>query len=135
MTTDYPSGLTALLDAQAQVARMDTVLQFMTRDAARWQVLSGRWQQPCHGVIVAQSGPPGLRVIVHYSSALGHSDVHPVRQPPRTRIARSLVDAAAWMATDRGAQTDRQSCRTDSAGRRRYLDAVWDEAGAGGVGA
>jgi very-short-patch-repair endonuclease len=41
---------------------------------------------------------------VHYSRLLGEDDVHPLRQPPRTRIARSLVDAAAWMATDRGAQ-------------------------------
>jgi hypothetical protein len=29
--------------------------------------------------------------------------VHPTRQPRRTRIARSLVDAAAWMPADRGA--------------------------------
>jgi hypothetical protein len=28
--------------------------------------------------------------------------VHPLRQPRRTRIARSLIDAAAWMPTDRG---------------------------------
>jgi hypothetical protein len=41
--------------------------------------------------------------VVHYSTALGPEDVHPLKQPPRTRIARSLVDAAAWMATDRGA--------------------------------
>src|SRR6185503_2101218 len=70
------------------------------------------------------------------------------------RMARSLVDAAAWMATGRGAQAvlaagvqqrlarledlsaivarnqrlprpDRQASRTDSAGRRRWLDAVW----------
>jgi hypothetical protein len=128
---------------------------------------------------------------VHYSTALGPDDVHPLRQPPRTRIARSLVDAAAWMATDRGAQAvlaagvqqqlvrvgqltrvveanrrlhrrklitdtlcdiaggaqalseldftrlvvrayklpepDRQRCREDSRGRRRYLDAVWEK--------
>jgi hypothetical protein len=133
-----------------------------------------------------------MRVIVHYSTALGADDVHPARRPPRTRIARSLVDAAAWMATDRGAQAvlaagvqqrlvrvgdlsrivfanqrlhrrrlitqtlgdiaggaqalseldftrlvvrgyglpepDRQRCRTDSAGRRRYLDAIWHAA-------
>jgi very-short-patch-repair endonuclease len=41
-------------------------------------------------------------VIVHYSQALTSADVHPTRQPRRTRIARSLVDAAAWMPADRG---------------------------------
>jgi very-short-patch-repair endonuclease len=130
-------------------------------------------------------------MVVHYSTALGPDDVHPLRQPPRTRIARSLVDAAAWMATDRGAlavlaagvqqqlvrvedllgvvaanqrmyrrrliaqtlgdieggaqalseldfirlvvrpyrltEPDRQRCRKDSRGRRRYLDAVWEK--------
>ena len=47
--------------------------------------------------------PLRLRVIVHYSRELTNADVHPTRQPRRTRIARSLVDAAAWMPTDRGA--------------------------------
>jgi Protein of unknown function (DUF559) len=47
---------------------------------------------------------PPLRVTVHYSRHLTPADIHPVRQPPQTRIARSLVDAAAWMGTDRGAQ-------------------------------
>jgi uncharacterized protein DUF559 len=47
--------------------------------------------------------PPGLRVIVHRSRMLTEDDVHPLRQPRRTRIARSLVDAADWRSTDRGA--------------------------------
>jgi very-short-patch-repair endonuclease len=47
--------------------------------------------------------PVRLRVITHYSRELTDADVHPTRQPRRTRIARSLVDAAAWMPTDRGA--------------------------------
>jgi hypothetical protein len=37
------------------------------------------------------------------SRGLGPDDIHPVKPPPRTRTARSLVDAASWMATDRGA--------------------------------
>jgi hypothetical protein len=45
-----------------------------------------------------------MRLIVHYSRNLTPTDIHPVKQPPQTRIARSLADAAAWMATDRGAQ-------------------------------
>jgi len=44
-----------------------------------------------------------MNVITHYSRTLSARDVHPTRQPHRTRIARSLVDAAVWMPTDRGA--------------------------------
>ena len=40
-------------------------------------------------------------VAVHRSGQLGCADVHPLRRPPRTRLARSLVDAVAWAATDR----------------------------------
>jgi hypothetical protein len=51
-----------------------------------------------------QRNPPlGLNVVTHYSQMLADKDVHPTRQPRRTRIARSLIDAAAWMPTDRGA--------------------------------
>jgi hypothetical protein len=49
------------------------------------------------------SPPPGLLVVTHYSRALTDDDVHPDRHPRRTRIARSLIDAAVWMPTDRGA--------------------------------
>jgi len=50
-----------------------------------------------------RTAPLRLNVISHYTRELTDEDVHPTRQPRRTRIARSLVDAAAWMATDRGA--------------------------------
>ena len=43
-------------------------------------------------------------VVVHRSVLLGPEDVHPARQPPRTRLGRSLVDAAAWAANDRRAR-------------------------------
>ncbi len=160
---DIPPALSDLLKSQDGVARVGEVMQYLTRDAMRWRIRSGRWRQPCRGVIAAQSGPlteiqalwiavlwagagaalagltaasldglrgftdhgqlvqrpvhvllpatgftrkerPGLPIAVHYSRLLGEDDVHPVRRPPRTRVARSLVDAAAWMATDRGAQ-------------------------------
>jgi hypothetical protein len=52
----------------------------------------------------ARDTRPPFPVIVHYSRNLTRRDIHPARQPPQTRIARSLVDAAAWMVTDRGAQ-------------------------------
>jgi very-short-patch-repair endonuclease len=50
-----------------------------------------------------RSAPLQLNVVTHYSQTLTTVDVRPTRQPRRTRIARSLVDAAAWMTTDRGA--------------------------------
>lgn len=43
-------------------------------------------------------------VTVHRSSKLGPADRHPARRPPRTRLPRSLLDAAAWMNTDTGAR-------------------------------
>jgi very-short-patch-repair endonuclease len=247
MTQAEDHALAELLSEQDGVLRVDGAMQYMTRDALRWRVSSGRWQQPCRGVVVAQSGPltevqalrvavlwagpgaalggltaarldglsgfedrerrpvhllvpasssvrrvrPGLPLVVHYSRLFGADDVHPLREPRRTRVARSLVDAAAWMSNDRGTQAvlaagvqqrlarpgdllavvaanqrlprramikatlddiaggaqalseldltrlvrryrlpepDRQAPRRDSAGRRRWLDAVWEAA-------
>ena len=135
---------------------------------------------------------PPFPVVVHYSRKLGPGDIHPAKRPPQTRLARSLVDAASWMGTDRGAQAvlaagvqqqlvratdlaaevarnerryrhrmmtttvadigggshalseldftrlvirqfglpepERQVPRLDGNGRRRWLDAVWEEA-------
>jgi Protein of unknown function (DUF559) len=249
-TEEFPAELAEVFRRQDQVADVATVLRYLTPGELRWRVSSGRWQQPCRGIIVAHSGPlaqvqrlwtavlcaggtaviagltaakldgfrwyadnraaespvhllqpvgrplrrkpPGIPVVVHYSTALGPADVHPLREPPRTRIARSIIDAASWMATDRGAQAvlaagvqqrlvrvqdllpvvganqrlhrrrlisetlgdisggaqalseldftrlvvrgyglpepDRQACRSDSQGRRRYLDVLWEEA-------
>lgn len=39
-------------------------------------------------------------VVLHRSRSFTPSDVHPVRQPPRTRMARSVIDAASWMRTE-----------------------------------
>jgi hypothetical protein len=148
-----------LLAWQDGVLETRSALTYLSPGALRWRLESGRWQQPCRGVVVAHSGPltdaqilrvaivwagrgaalagltaarlqgfrgfeekaspvhlllpaartardtpPPFPVVVHYSRNLTVADIHPVRQPPQTRIARSLVDAAAWMATDRGAQ-------------------------------
>jgi len=134
---------------------------------------------------------PGFPLVVHYTRHLEPADVHPGRRPPQTRLARSVVNAASWMGTDRGAQAvlaaavqqrlvrttdlaavldrserayrrklmittladiaggshalseldftrlvirqfglpepERQVPRRDSTGRRRWLDAVWEE--------
>jgi hypothetical protein len=51
-----------------------------------------------------RSTRPPFPLVAHYSRNFGPGDIHPARRPPQTRLARSLVDAAAWMGTDRGAQ-------------------------------
>jgi hypothetical protein len=150
-----------LLAWQDGVLDTRLALAHLTATELRWRLQSGRWQRPCHGVVVAHSGPltrqqilrvaalwagkgaalagltaarlqgfrgfdekadsvhllipaaarhakrsiqPPFPVAAHYSRHLAPADIHPARQPPQTRIARSLVDAAAWMGTDRGAQ-------------------------------
>ena len=161
MTTSNPL-LTELIEYHDGVLDTNAVLKCLSYGQLRWQIYSGRWQRPCKGVVVAQSGPLtdrqalrvallragpaaalagltaarldgftafgdqcavadgpihvilpsgkprrtaplSLNVITHYSRELTDADVHPTWQPRRTRIARSLVDAAAWMPTDRGA--------------------------------
>jgi very-short-patch-repair endonuclease len=71
--------------------------------AARLDGLSGFDERRIHMLIPAsRQVRKALRdVAVHRSVLLGGGDVHPVRLPPRTRLARSLVDAASWSATDR----------------------------------
>ena len=158
-----PPGLADVLRQQDGVVGTASARRWMSRQELRWRVTSGRWQRPCHGIVVAHSGPitrkqrlwvavlwggegavlagltaakldglegfsrsgfadrpihllvpacrsigrkppPGISVSVHYSTAMTPDDVHPRREPRRTRVARSLVDAAAWMGSDRGAQ-------------------------------
>ncbi len=161
--------------------------------AARLDGLTGFEDRTTHLVIPAsrqvRTAVPG--VAVHRSRVLGPDDVHPARLPPWTRLARSLLDAAAWSRSgDRaravlaagvqqrlvrpdqleaalgrrprlrrhalvavtladiagGAQAlseldfarltwryglpapDRQAIRLDRDGRRRWLDAFWEEA-------
>ena len=161
--------------------------------AARLDGLTGFDDRGTHLLLPAcrqvRTSLPG--VVVHRSRVLGPDDVHPARLPPRTRLARSLLDAAAWSgsgdraravlaagvqqrlvrpdqleaALDRrprlrrhaliavtladiagGAQAlseldfarltrryglpapDRQAIRLDRDGRRRWLDAFWEEA-------
>lgn len=48
--------------------------------------------------------PPYDDVIVHWSIWLDQQDIHPHREPHRTRTQRSLVDAASWAASDKQAR-------------------------------
>jgi hypothetical protein len=41
---------------------------------------------------------------MHWSTYLDPRDVHPLRLPPRTRPARSVVDAASWETSERRAR-------------------------------
>jgi very-short-patch-repair endonuclease len=74
--------------------------------AARLDGLAGFSDRRVHVVIpgsrLARQAPPGTAV--HRSTLLGPADVHPSRLPRRTRLARSLVDAAAWAGTERTAR-------------------------------
>jgi hypothetical protein len=47
---------------------------------------------------------PPLRIEVHYSRHLGADAIEPGSCPRRTLSARSLVDAASWHLTDKGAR-------------------------------
>lgn len=56
-----------------------------------------------HPVVVMPIGARRPRhddVTPHWSSKLGLEDVHPGREPRRTRPARSLIDAASWAGSD-----------------------------------
>ncbi|KAA1378083.1 hypothetical protein [Aeromicrobium fastidiosum] len=59
-------------------------------------------------VVVLPEGadrPDGVPFTTHWSTDLGSADVHPNREPRRTRPARSLIDAASWCGSDRYART------------------------------
>lgn len=65
---------------------------------------------------------------LHYTRVLTGQDVHPAREPRRTRMARSLVDAASWRSTDRGAMAllaaGPQQGRTRVSDLRAVLDRI-----------
>lgn len=73
--------------------------------------------------------PLGLTVVAHQSTLLTDEDVHPLRAPRRTRIARSIVDAASWMPTDRGAMAILAAAVQQGKVRVEDLRKVLDRAG------
>jgi hypothetical protein len=149
--TDEPPELPS---RQCGVLTTASAAGWVGRAGVRWRLESGRWQRPCHGVVVTHSGPlsrdqllwvavlgsgtgaalagltaagldglagfddgwihivvPASRVVrtklpgrtaVHRSRSFGPADVHPVRQPTRTRTPRSILDAASWMRAESG---------------------------------
>lgn len=45
--------------------------------------------------------PGGITAVVHWSRHLGEVDVHPAREPRRTRLPRSVLDLASWQVDER----------------------------------
>ena len=76
-------------------------------------VLSGPTAAALDGLVGFESDiihvtmPPGRRsrslegAAYHWSSRLDTDDVHPLRQPPRTRVQRSILDMASSLPHDR----------------------------------
>jgi hypothetical protein len=53
-----------------------------------------------HGHFHDDLDHPELHIAVHESRRLTAADIHPARTPARTRLSRSIVDAASMAATD-----------------------------------
>jgi very-short-patch-repair endonuclease len=71
---DASPELADVLSRHDGVLSVDSAMKYLTRDALRWRVGSGRWQQPCRGIVVAQSGPltefQALRIAVLWAGWL-----------------------------------------------------------------
>src|SRR6201999_818353 len=51
---DASRELADVLSRHDGVLSVASAMKYVTRDALRWRVGSGRWQQPCRGIVVAQ---------------------------------------------------------------------------------
>lgn len=62
---------------------------------------------PARPIVVAPMGATPVTyddLDLHWSVYLDDRDVHPLRRPPRTRPARSVVDAASWETQEKRAR-------------------------------
>ena len=50
------AAISDLIVEHGGVLSTKVLLRRVTREAIRWHVSSGRWQQPCRGVVVTHSG-------------------------------------------------------------------------------
>lgn len=57
MNLSESDGLKELLRDRHGVVTTAEALRYFSPSILRWRLTSGRWQQVCHGVVVAQSGP------------------------------------------------------------------------------
>lgn len=192
-TREYVPTLDELLANQNGVLTTDSALSYMTYESLRWQVASGRWQRPCRGIVVTQSGALnasqqrwvaslwagkgsalGGLTAARLGGLVGFADeaepiyvVRPASRAPRAdkpplpivvehlaaqldrqkRVDRRalMLDTVADIAGGSRALSeldflnyvirpfklpppDRQVGRRDTHGRRRWLDAVWEQA-------
>jgi hypothetical protein len=74
--------------------------------ALRHDKLTG-FDSPTTFVVLPEGAtkPAASWFTTHWSTDLGVADVHPFREPRRTRPARSLIDAASWSDNDRLARS------------------------------
>src|ERR1035438_5663652 len=56
-SANRPASLADLLREQDGVMNTTSALNWMSPKELRWRVASGRWRKPCHGIVVAHSGP------------------------------------------------------------------------------
>ncbi|MCW2831258.1 MAG: hypothetical protein JWP31_1950 [Aeromicrobium sp.] len=74
--------------------------------------------------------PIDVPFVTHWSTALGEADVHPLKEPRRTRPARSLIDAASWSESDRRARTLVIAGMQQGLANHRHLHDALDRRGA-----
>lgn len=99
VTHSGPVGRTQALWVDVLCAGGDAVLAGLT--AAICDGLRGFEPETTH-VLVPWGRTVARRegIVVRRSRHLGTADVHPIRLPPRTRLPRSLIDAAVWAANN-----------------------------------
>lgn len=56
ITHERVPALDELVDRQDGVLSTGAALRYMTGEALQWRVRTGRWQQPCRGIVVTHSG-------------------------------------------------------------------------------
>jgi very-short-patch-repair endonuclease len=68
--------------------------------------IDDRWAVGVHITLpCGHRRPLGIRAHVHWSAFLGQDDVAPGSSPRRTRLARSVLDWAAWQQTQAASRT------------------------------
>jgi hypothetical protein len=90
----------------AAVLNADGPAALCGRTAAAEAGLFG-WPAVAIDVVVVRGAKvpkiPGINIKVHESRRFTEADIHPTATPPRTPIARSAIDSAAWTRPPRGA--------------------------------
>jgi len=133
----------SLLDLQDGVITMAQALRHMSRKAVRHRLATGRWQRPHRSVFVTHSGPIGTtqRRWIAVLSIGEHAmlgGITAAQAGRRRLITQTALDAAG--GTHSLAEIDfvelchrhdlpepsLQVVRHDAAGRRRYLDALFE---------